>query len=164
MKDGVPGQVSLVELIKASYLLFDVGTVGLLRLVGEQMARNRNCSDVLEQSVSEVGDGVFVQEKCPFAGTIEVYKESCRKLPQELVILADHANQQGSAWASAFCGIHQSYRRAKFGDRYHHIACRFGNEASIATQEYISSKEVEDLLVENICVFIRKSEPKGISK
>jgi hypothetical protein len=40
MKNDAPGHVSLVELIKASYLLFDVGALGLLRLVGEQMARD----------------------------------------------------------------------------------------------------------------------------
>ena len=159
MKDDTAGNVSLVELIKASYLLFDVGALGLLRLVGEQMARDRNCSDVLEQKVSEVGDGVYVQKKCPFSGTIAAYKGSCRELPQELVILADHANQHGSAWASAFCGIHQAYRRTRFGSNYRHVACRFGSKASIATHD-LSDEKVEDLLVENVCVFIRKSDPE----
>jgi hypothetical protein len=156
MNNDAPGHVSLVELIKASYLLFDVGAVGLLRLVGEQMAKDKNCCDVLEQTVSEVGDGMFVQEKCPFSSTIAAYNESCHGLPQELTVLADHANQQRAAWVSAFCGIHQTYRRARFGNSYHHIACRFGSDVSIADQDYLSNKEVEDLLEKNICVFIQK--------
>jgi hypothetical protein len=75
-----------------------------------------------------------------------------------MAILADHANQQGSAWVSAFCGIHQAYRRARFGSQYRHIACRLGTEASITAQEYMSDKKVKDLLAENVCVFIRKSD------
>ncbi|MEJ2689958.1 MAG: hypothetical protein P8130_08405 [Deltaproteobacteria bacterium] len=160
MKENAPGHVSLVELIKASYLLFDVGALGLLRLVGEQMAGDRHCADVLEETVSGIGEGIFVQKRCPFSGTIGSYKSSCRELPQELVILADHANQQGAAWVSAFCGIHQAYRRARFGSNYRHVACRFEDKRSIASQEYVAEPEANRLLQEYACIFVNKAVPK----
>ncbi len=156
MGNDTPGQISLVELIKASYLLFDVGAIGLLRLVGEQMAKDPSCTNDLEKTVNEVRNGVFVQEICPFASTLALYTNNCRKLPEELSILADHANQQGSAWVSAFCGIHQAYRRAKFGSSFRQVACRSGEEISIADQQLIPNDEIKLQLRKNICIYTQK--------
>jgi ribosomal protein S17 len=56
---------------------------------------------------------------------------------------------------SAFCGIHQSFRRARFGDSYQQIACRSGDKVSIAEQDILSQDEAQRIMETNACVYAK---------
>ena len=149
------GHTSVIQMIKAAYQLFDVGAIGLLRMAGAQVAENPLSIEDVEGATSEVQDGVFALPECPFAESIATYKACCGPLPEEIAILADHANQQGEAWVSAFCGIHQSFRRARLGDSYQQIACRSGDKVSIADQDVLSEDEAQHILETSACVYAK---------
>lgn len=146
------GHTGFVRIIRASYRLFDVGSIGLLRMAGEEIAENTEL-DQVDIDLTEVQDGIFALAKCPFADTIATYKTCCGSLPDEMFALADHANEQGEAWVSAFCGIHQAFRRAKIGDSYQQIGCRSGDMVSIADQDSLSEDEARSILEKNACLF-----------
>lgn len=148
------GHTGFVRIIRAAYRLFDVGAIGLLRMAGEEIAENTEL-DQVDKDLAEVQDGIFALAVCPFAGTIATYKDCCGSLPDEMFALADHANQQGEAWVSAFCGIHQSFRRAKIGDSYQQIGCRGGDKVIIADQDILSEDEARSILEKNACVFAK---------
>ena len=148
------GHTGFVRIIRAAYRLFDVGAIGLLRMAGEEIAENTEL-DQVDQDLAEVGDGVFALPTCPFAGTIATYKDCCGSIPDEMFALADHANQQGEAWVSGFCGIHQAFRRAKIGDSYQQIGCRGGDKVIIADQDILSEDEARSILEKNACVFAK---------
>ena len=149
------GQTALVQMIKAAYNLFDVGAIGLLRMAGQQVAENPLSIEQVEGAVNEVQDGVFVLPECPFAKTIATYKGCCGPLPEELYGLAEYANQQGEAWVSAFCGIHQAFRRARIGDSYQQIGCRSGDKVNVAAQDILSEDEVQRILKTSACVYAK---------
>lgn len=149
------GRASLIQMIKAAHSLFDVGSIGLLRMAGEDVAENPLSLEEVEGATSEVRDGIFALSECPFAGTIATFKDCCGPLPEEMFLLADYANKQGEAWVSAFCGIHQSFRRAKIGDSYQQIGCRGGDKVIIADQDILSEDEARSILEKNACVFAK---------
>lgn len=149
------GQAGLIQMMKAAHRLFDVGAIGLLRMAGEEVAKNPLGIEVVEGATTEVQEGIFALPECPFAKTIATYKDCCGELPEELALLADHANEGGAAWVSAFCGIHQSFRRARLGDSYQQIGCRSGAKVSIADQEILSDDEVRSVLETTACVYAK---------
>ena len=148
------GHTGFVRIIRAAYRLFDVGAIGLLRMAGEEIAENTEL-DQVDKDLAEVQDGIFALAVCPFAGTIATYKDCCGPLPEDMFALADHANTQGEAWVSAFCGIHQAFRRAKIGDSYQQIGCRGGDKVIIADQDILSEDEARSILEKNACVFAK---------
>ncbi len=148
------GHTGFVRIIRAANRLFDVGAIGLLRMAGEEIAENTKL-DQVDKDLAEVQDGIFALPTCPFAGTIATYKDCCGLLPEDLFALAGHANQQGEAWVSAFCGIHQAFRRVKIGDSYQQIGCRGGDKVIIADQDILSEDEARSILEKNACVFAK---------
>lgn len=148
------GHASMVRMIRAAFRLFDVGSIGLLRMAGEEIAENTKLEQV-EKDAVEVKDGIVALPRCPFADTIETFTGCCGPLPEELYLLADHANGQGEAWVSAFCGIHQSFRKTKIGPSYHQIGCRSGNKVVIADQDIMSEEEARKILETNACVYAK---------
>lgn len=149
-------QTALIHLIRQCYQLFDVGAIGALRSVGKSIAADSKFDlDKLEGAVEEVEPGVFGLPLCPFAGAIDTFKGCCGDMPEEIYILADYANGQGEAWVSAFCGIHQSLRKAEIGDSYQQIGCRSGDKVNIAVQEIVSNDRAEELLQNYACVYAR---------
>ena len=148
------GHTGFVRIIRAAYRLFDVGAIGLLRMAGEEIAENTKL-DQVDKDLAEVQDGIFALPTCPFAGTIATYQDCCGSIPDEMFALADHANQQGEAWVSGFCGIHQAFRRAKIGDSYQQIGCRGGDKVIIADQDILSEDEARSILEKNACVFAK---------
>ncbi len=123
-------------------------------MAGEEIAEITEL-DQVDKDLAEVQDGIFALPTCPFAGTIATYKDCCGSIPDEMFALADHANQQGEAWVSGFCGIHQAFRRAKIGDSYQQIGCRGGDKVIIADQDILSEDEARSILEKNACVFAK---------
>ena len=149
------GRASLIQMIKAAHSLFDVGSIGLLRMAGEDVAENPLSLEEVEGATSEVRDGIFALSECPFAGTIATFKDCCGPLPEEMFLLADYANKQGEAWVSAFCGIHQAFRKARVGDSYQQIACRSGDKLSIADQDLVSEDDLKSIMESAACVYAK---------
>ncbi len=149
------GQAGLIQMMVAAYRLFDVGAIGLLRMTADAVAKNPLGIEVVEGATTEVQEGVFALAECPFAKTLATFKASCGELPEELSFLVDHANEQGEAWVSAFCGIHQAFRQARLGDSYQQIGCRSGDKVSIAVQEFLSDDEARSLLETSVCLYAK---------
>ena len=150
------GQAALVQLIRASHNLFDMAAIGALREVGRNMAASSKLDLAeLEGAVEEIRSGIMGLPDCPFAETISTYKDCCGGLPEEIALLADFANNQGGAWVSAFCGIHQSLRKARIGDSYQQIGCRSGKKISFANQDIMSEDEAKEALQTYACVYSR---------
>jgi hypothetical protein len=150
------GQAALIHLMRESYKLFDVAAIGALRAVGRDIGTDSQLTlEELEGQVEEIQPGVVGLPVCPFAKAINTFRDCCGALPEELAILARHANNQGEAWVSAFCGIHQAIRRTRIGDSYEQIGCRSGTEVSIADQDIMSKEDAEELLKKYACVYAR---------
>lgn len=149
------GRTSLVHIVKAASQFFDEGAVILLRMAGQEVAAGPASLEEVEGTIDEIREGIYALPKCPFAETIASYKAYHSSLPEEMYSLADYANRQGLAWVSAFCGIHQSFRRARFGDSYQQIACRSGDKVSIAEQDILSEDEARQILETTACIYAR---------
>lgn len=154
MSDYDLGHTSMVRMIRAAHRLFDVGSIGLLRMAGEEIAVNTEL-DQVDVNAVEVQPGIIALPVCPFAGTIKNFTSCCGKLPEELYELADHANSNGEAWVSAFCGIHQSFRKTKIGDSYQQIGCRSGDKIVIADQDLMTEEEAREVLKDKACVYAK---------
>ena len=150
------GQSSIIHMIRQAYIMFDIGAIGALRAVGRDIGSAATLEmEDLEGSAEEVQPGVMALPVCPFAGSIETFKNCCGDLPKELSTLAEFANNQGEAWVSAFCGIHQSLRSEKIGDSYQQIGCRSGDKVILAEQDVMSKDEAAEILKIYACLYAR---------
>jgi hypothetical protein len=147
---------SFIEMIDSTYELLGTATTAALRDVGKKLAESKADLEELQGPAEEVGEGVFKQNRCPFADAIEKYKGYGKSLPKSVEELADFANSHGGAWVSAFCGVHQTIRLGK-DPNIIQVACKAGDGSVFyAENEYVTADEADEILKDAVCIYAVK--------
>jgi hypothetical protein len=141
---------------RTSEILGPATGVILLREVGQKLAETKADLEELQGPSEEVKKGIFVQKKCPFADVIDLYKGIGGSLPKSIKELAEFANSHGSAWVSAFCGVHQNMRLGK-DPNIVQVACKAGDGSVFyAENEYVTADEADEILKDAVCIYAVK--------
>jgi len=133
--------------------LLGTATSAALREAGKKVGACDAPLEELQGPSEEIKPGVFVQRRCPFADTIQLYGSQGRALPEAVRELAEFANAHGGAWVSAFCGVHQNLRLAK-NPNIVQIACKAGDGTiNYAPNEIVAEDEAQTILQEAVCIY-----------
>lgn len=148
--------LSFIQMIQSTSELLGTATSAVLRDIGKKLAGSKNSLEALQGPANEIKDGVFIQKECPFGDALELYIEMYGSVPEALKKLAEYANKHGSAWVSAFCGVHQNIRKTIDEDTIH-IACK-ARDGSIhyADNDIITEDEAREILKKAVCIYVVK--------
>jgi hypothetical protein len=145
--------ISFIAMLQKTNDLLGASTARLLNDVGKTIGEAGSDLDELQGPSEEVKPGLFVQKKCPFADTVEVYKGIGLKVPPAVAEIASAAPQYGTVWVSAYCGVHQAMRQAK-NPKIFQIACKAGDGSiRYAENDVVDEAEAHELLKDAVCLY-----------
>ncbi|MFQ6082914.1 MAG: hypothetical protein ACE5K0_09375 [Candidatus Methanofastidiosia archaeon] len=150
------GWVSLISAIDQGFSLFGYSVCGMLRQAGKDVAKSELTLEEIEGDSEEIMEGIFALKTCPFSDAINDYKIAKGKLPDSINAIAEFENKKGEAWVSAFCAIHQSLRKERGTENYHHIACKSASEkVNIANQDILPRDRIDEIMENYVCIYRR---------
>ncbi|MGD8719390.1 MAG: hypothetical protein PVH29_11295 [Candidatus Zixiibacteriota bacterium] len=145
--------ISFITMIQKTNDLLGTSTARLLSDVGKALGQAKSDLDELQGPSEEIKPGIFVQKKCPFADTVEVYKAIGLDVPAAISEVASQAPQFGTVWVSAYCGVHQAMRQAK-NEKIFQIACKAGDGSiRYAENDAVDEAEAKELLKNAVCLY-----------
>jgi len=145
--------ISFIAMVQTTSNLLGTATSAALREAGKKVGDCEAPLEDLQGPSEEIKPGVYVQKRCPFADTIQLYVSQGRPVPEAVGELAEFANAHGGAWVSAFCGVHQNLRLAK-DPNIVQIACKAGDGTiNYASNEHVNEDEAKTILQEAVCIY-----------